>query len=115
MLAACQMTPQFSPSTRLKDYKKWVYAAMQTTWLAVAREHIDSLKVGQAHVTGKILPDGRVSEFKVLSNSGGETLAIVARLTVERTFIPPIPAAALAELPHGYMPGNFTFTAHEPP
>jgi hypothetical protein len=109
------MTPQFWRTTRLKDYEKWINAAMQTTWLALARERIDSLKVGQAHVTCKILPDGRVSDFKLLSNSGGETLAIVARLTVERTFIPPIPAAALAELPHGYMPGNFTFIAYQGP
>jgi|ERR1700736_3896752 len=113
-MAACQSTPQLTPSTRLAEYEKEVTRRMQITWAALAAERSDSLKVGSAHVGCKILPDGRVSDFKVLSNSGGESLAIVARLTVERTIIPPIPHAALSELPHGYDPGDFTFSVYQP-
>lgn len=53
-----------------------------------------------------------MSDFKVLSNSGGETLATIARFTVERTVIPPIPPAARSDLPHGYDLGNFTFIVY---
>ena len=113
VLVACQIAPHLSPTTQLKDYEKEVYRRMQATWTALATERNDSLKVGSVRIACKILPDGRISDFKVLSNSGGEILATVARLTVERTVIPPIPSAALSELPHGYDPSTFTFTVNQ--
>src|SRR5437763_663954 len=112
-LAACQTAPQLSPATRLKDYEKEVTTRMQATWLGLARERVDSLSVGTARVLFKVSSEGHVSELKVVSNSGNQSLATVALLTVQRTVLPPIPRAALAELPQGNMPGDCTFTVYQ--
>ena len=112
VMVACQTAPQLSPTMQLKDYEKEVYRRIQATWTALATERNDALKAGSIRVACKILPDGRMSDFQVLSNSGGETLATIARLTVERTVIPPIPPAARSDLPHGYDRGKFTFIVY---
>ena len=85
---------------------------MNVTWTRVSQQRMDLLSVGTARVSFKVLGDGHVSELMVASNSGNQALADASLLTVQRTRIPPIPRAALAELPHGYMLGDYQFTVY---
>jgi TonB family protein len=114
-LTACQSTPPLMPDTPPKAYEKEVLRRMNAVWHRVAYERRDSLIPGTVKFQFKVLPDGRVSDVKMVSNSGNDALAAVARRTIEDTSIPPIPRATLAELPHGYMPGNCDFTTYYTP
>jgi TonB family protein len=111
-LAACQATAPLAPNTPLKAYEKEVITRMNTVWSRLSSEHIDQLAVGTIKVQLRVQPDGRVSHLKIISNSGNEALANIAIRTVKETQIPPIPHAALAELPDGYMPEDFNFTVY---
>lgn len=85
---------------------------MQAVWERIASERADLLSLGTARVQFKVMPDGHVSEVKVVSNSGNQALADVGIFAVQHTDIPPIPRAALADLPSGYMPGDFSFMTY---
>ena len=85
---------------------------MNVAWSRLASEHADQLAVGTIKIHFRVQPDGRVSNLKIVSNSGNEALSDVATRTVEHTRIPPIPPAALAELPDGFMPGDCNFTVY---
>lgn len=114
-LTACQSTPPLTPDAPPKAYEKEVLRRMKAVWNRVASEHIHSLRPGTAKFHFKILPDGHISEVKMVSNSGNDALAAVARRTIEETSIPPMPRATLAELPHRYIPADCDFTAYYTP
>jgi outer membrane biosynthesis protein TonB len=100
------------PDAPPKAYEKEVVRRMNAVWNRVAYERRGLLGPGTAKFRFKVLPDGHISDVKMVSNSGNDALATVALHTIEGTSIPPIPRATLAELPHGYMPGNCDFTVY---
>ncbi len=87
---------------------------MNRVWKRVSAEHIDRLSVGTIKLRFRLHPDGRVSHVETVSHSGSKVLARVAILTIERTEIPPIPAAVLQELPDRYMAGDVDFNITPP-
>ena len=94
----------------MKAYETIVITRMHAVWERIVSERADLLSLGTARVQFKVLPDGHVSDEKVVSNSGNQDLADVGILTVQQSVIPRIPRAALAELPQGYMPVDISFT-----
>jgi outer membrane biosynthesis protein TonB len=101
-----------TPETPPKAYEKEVLRRMNSVWSRVAYERRDSLTPGTAKFHFKVFPDGHISDLKMISNSGNEVLATVARRTIGQTRVPPIPRATLAELPDGYMACDCDFTAY---
>ena len=110
-LAACQSTSQLTPDMLPKAYEKEVLRRMNSVWNRIAYERGDALSAGTAKFQFKIFPDGRISDVKMISNSGNDVMATIARHTIEQTRVAPIPRATLAELRTGYMPGDCDFTA----
>ena len=111
-LAACQSTPQVTPDRPAKAYEKKVLSRINSVWDRIVYERRDSLSPGTAEFQFKVFPDGRISDVKMISNSGNDVLATVARHAIEQTRVPPVPRAALAELPDGYMQGDCDFTVY---
>ena len=108
-LAACQTTSPIARNTPLKVYEKEVITRMNAVWSRLSSQYMDQLALGTVKILCRVQPDGRVSNLRIVSNPGNEALSEVARRTVQQTKIPPIPPTALAELPDGYMPFDFTF------
>ena len=113
LLLSCESMPeQLAPSTSPQAYKKEVLSRMNVVWSVLAPAEIDRLSLGTVKIEFRVQPDGRVSNLKIVANSGNEALAEVARRTVLHTRIPAIPQGVLAQLPAGYMPGDCTFTIY---
>ena len=103
-VTACQVTPPSGPATPLQAYENEVHSRMNTTWSRLASQNYRQLSVGKAKVRFDVAPDGRVYNFKLVSNSGNRALAEIVTRTVQETRIPPIPPAALSALREGHMP-----------
>ena len=113
-LGVCQATTPLPPNTPLKAYEKEVIARMNVVWSRLSSQYIDGPAVGTIKVHFHVEPDGRVSHLKIVSNTGNLAFVALATRTVQETQIPPIPCAALAELPNGYMPGDCNFAIFPP-
>src|SRR6202171_2812530 len=111
-LTACQVTSASEATTPLKAYENDVRSRMNATWTRLASQNHSQLSDGKAKVRFDVAPDGRVYNFKLVSNSGNRILAEIATRTVRETRIPPIPPAVLSALPEGHMPGDCDFNVY---
>jgi TonB family protein len=110
VLVSCRTPPPVARNTPLKIYEKEVVTRMEAVWSRLSSQYMAQLALGTVKILCRIQPDGRVANLRIVSNSGnGALLSEVARRTVQQTKIPPLPPMALAELPDGYMPFEFTF------
>jgi TonB family protein len=77
---------------------------MNSIWLRLVSARANDLALGTAKVSFRILPDGRVTNLRLTSNTGNTALASLALETVRKTRLGPLPSTLLPTLPHGYLP-----------
>jgi TonB family protein len=110
---SCQTTSSASSTSTLSAYKADFYQRMNTVWMRLVSAHAQDVSFGTAKVAFHVLPDGSVKNVRVTSNTGNAALAQVALETVRTTRLPPLPAALLPKLTHGYLPAeNIAFKVY---
>jgi TonB family protein len=112
-IARDAQTPQLDPTPPIRPYVQDSYQRMNSMWLRLASAHANDLIPGTAKVSFHILPDGRVTNLRLASNTGNTALAKVALETVRKTRLGPLPSTLLPTLPHGYLPvDNISFKTY---
>src|SRR6478609_3888823 len=101
---SCDAMSQVNSIPAPRGYAADFYQRMHSTWSRVVSAHIDDLVPGTAKVSFHILPDGRVTNLRLTSNTGNAALAKVALETVRKTRLGPLPSSLVPTLPHGYLP-----------
>jgi TonB family protein len=101
---SCDAMPQVDSTPALRLYAADFRQRMNSMWLRVASAHANDLVPGTAKVSFHILPDGRVTNLRLTSNTGNAALAEVALESVRKTRLGPLPSSLLPKLPHGYLP-----------
>jgi TonB family protein len=97
-------TPRFDSAPEFRVYAADFYQRMNSMWLRLAAAHANDLVPGTAKVSFHVLPDGRVTDLRLTSNTGNAALAKVALETIRKTRLGPLPSSLLPTLPHGYLP-----------
>jgi TonB family protein len=101
---SCDATPQVDSTSALRVYAADFRQRMGNMWLRLVSAHANDLVLGTAKVSFHILPDGRVTNLRLTSNTGNAALAKVALETVRKTRLGPLPSCLLPTLRHGYLP-----------
>src|SRR5262249_25360673 len=101
---SCDAMPQVDSIPAPRGYSADFYQRVYRTWSRVVSAHIDDLVPGTAKVSFHILPDGRVTNLGLTSNTGNAALMKVALETVRKTRLGPLPSSLVPTLPHGYLP-----------
>jgi TonB family protein len=101
---SCGATPQVDSNSALRVYAADFRRRMNSMWLRLVSAHANDLALGTAKVSFHILPDGRVTNLRLTSNTGNAALANLALETVRKTRLGPLPSTLLPTLPHGYLP-----------
>jgi TonB family protein len=100
----CGATPQVDSNSALRVYAADFRQRINSMWLRLVSARANDLVLGTAKVSFHILPDGRVTNLRLTSNTGNAALANVALETVRKTRLRPLPSTLLPTLPHGYLP-----------
>jgi TonB family protein len=110
----CDAMPQVNSPPVSRVYATDFYQRMYSTWTRAVSARINDLVPGTAKVSFHILPDGRVTNLRLTSNTGNAALAKVALETVRKTRLGPLPSSLVPTLPHGYLPvDDIIFTIYQ--
>lgn len=97
-------------ATPLGRYKKAIADAIGSRWYYYVNNQIGLLNIGTVEVRFVVLPDGKVREIKVLSNSSNESFASVSVSAIVEAEIPPIPDEVAKLLANGRIEIDYSFT-----
>ena len=79
-------------------FKKQLYAQIATAWDRALEPNLDIVAFGTLRIALTALPNGKISQIKVLSNTSNEALAgITIRALWDFVKIPPIPSELLSQ------------------
>lgn len=96
--------------TPLGRYKKTISDAIGSRWYYYVNNQIGLLNIGTVSVRFVVMPDGKVTGIKVLSNSSNESFASVSVNSIVEAEIPPIPEEVAKLLENSRIEIDYSFT-----
>lgn len=97
-------------ATPLGRYKKALADAIGSRWYYYVNNQIGLLNIGTVEIRFVVMPDGKVRDIKVLSNSSNESFASVSVSAIVEAEIPPIPEDVAKLLANGRIEIDYSFT-----
>jgi hypothetical protein len=101
-----------APSSEKPEYSAWkkrVLDAIGTRWYREVQKHEALVAVGKTRILFQVLPDGRIRNLKVISNSSNEAFAHICITAIGDGKYPPIPATVLKDQPHKWCDMDVSF------
>ena len=95
--------------TPLGRYQKIVADSVQSRWYYYIQQHMDLLRVGEAHIKFAVKTDGRVDDVEVASNTANEMFGMDCVQSITKAELPPIPPDVASLLDDGRLEIEFTF------
>ncbi len=97
-------------ATPLGRYKKMISDAIGSRWYYYVNEQLGLLNIGTVSVRFVVLPDGKVRNVEVLSNTSNESFASVSVSAIMDAEIPPIPPDVAKILDNSRIEIDYSFT-----
>jgi TonB family protein len=88
------------------QFQKNIYDQIGSVWYSSMVANSQKVPVGVARVAFTILPDGQITNLRVLSNTSNELFAKICLRAIQKVKIPPVPAELLT---HGKFEEEITF------
>ena len=96
----------------LTAWQKKVFDAIGTRWYQNVQKSDALVHVGSTRISFRIMPDGRIKNLKILSNTSNEASANICIQSVRDAKIPPIPKNVLKDLAHDWLDVDIPFTIY---
>src|SRR6266576_2300166 len=96
--------------TPLGRYQKFLLDAIGSRWYAFVEQKRDLINIGTTRVVFLVDRDGHVKNFKIVVNSGNETLSNVCIQAVQDAQLPPMQDYLATTLPGDGFPMDIPFT-----
>jgi outer membrane biosynthesis protein TonB len=97
-------------ATPLGRYKKQISDAIGSRWYYYVNNQIGLLNIGTVSIRFVVLPNGKVRDVRVTSNSSNESFASVSINAIIEAEIPPIPDEVAKLLENGRIEIDYSFT-----
>ncbi|MCS7008504.1 MAG: hypothetical protein NZL93_01040, partial [Chthoniobacterales bacterium] len=96
--------------TPLGKYKKALTDAIGSRWYFYIKQNLSLMTVGTAIIRFYVMPSGKVSGVKVLSNTSSESFASVSIRAIVDAEIPPMPPEVAELLENNRIEVDYTFS-----
>jgi|ERR1043166_1623096 outer membrane biosynthesis protein TonB len=94
-------------STRAHRFETYLNSQIEAAWKRAIGPKADMVTLGTVRVALTALPNGKISQLKVLSNTSNDALATIAMRALWSVKILPIPSELLSQ---GKFTKQFSFT-----
>jgi TonB family protein len=99
-------------ATPIGRYKKAVADAIGSRWYYYVDERMGLLSIGTVSVSFKVTASGRVTDLKVLSSNGNQSLTDCSMRSIMDAKLPVIPPDVAKTLPNGTLEIDYSFTVY---
>jgi protein TonB len=99
-------------ATPIGRYKKAVADAIGSRWYFYVDERMGLLSIGTVSVTFKVASSGKVTDLRVISRNGNESLTDCSLRSIMDAKLPPIPLEVSKTLPNGSLEIDYNFTIY---
>ena len=99
-------------ATPIGRYKKAVADAIGSRWYYYVDERMGLLSIGTVSVSFKVTTAGRVTDLKVLSSNGNQSLTDCSMRSIMDANLPVIPPDVAKTLPNGTLEIDYSFTVY---
>ena len=85
---------------------KRLYDQIGAAWYRDMVANSQKIPVGTARISLTVLPDGKITKLRVVSNTSNQLFAQICLRAIQQAKIPPVPAALLS---HGRFEDEISF------
>ena len=99
-------------ATPIGRYKKAVADAIGSRWYYYVDERMGLLSIGTVSVSFKVTAAGSVTDLKVLTSNGNESLTDCSLRSIMDAKLPPIPPDVVPTIQNGCLEIDYSFTIY---